>query len=627
MLDLLRRKAQSPYLQGTVIIIVLVFVFWGVGSYQGGGRNVVATVNGEPVSFADYKRAYDVSSDRFRQQFGQDVPESMLADGSFKNRVVDEMIQRILLMQGAREMGVVVTDVELQDKIQKMESFRNNGIFDLERYRQALSSSRLSTTDFEVSVRNDLLVAKVLERLDGFVDTTPRELEDRYHYQNDAIQLGYIMLAAKGYEGKVELADEALTRFYEERAENYKTDRQIKLKYLSFPLGDLAKDIALDDGVVEAYYQRNRAQYDIPARRRARHILIRSQDGAGQNDAQRKQIEDILGRLRKGADFAALAKEFSEDGSAAGGGDLGFFSRGQMVKPFEEAVFALTPGEISEVVETRFGFHIIKLEEIQSAHLKGLEEVRPAIEEKLKREQGRNIAYKKASEAYEQIILAGSMAKYGEVTGSKVMETGFFSSPQPDESFVGKVRLLQVAFKLKKGELSSLIEGNQEYAVLFVADEKAPEVPDIALVRQRVEKDFLAQEATRLAEEDAAALLGALKGGAAPEAEAAQRGAKVEQTDYLARQAPNAKGLPWEFMSQGFGLSMVNPYPENPVVQGNNFYVFWLQEQKAAETSSLAAAQTGVQDEVLREKRQAILASWVDNLRQQATITVNQQML
>jgi len=627
MLDFLRRKAQSPYLQGTVVCIVLVFIFWGVGSYQKGGRNAVATVNGQDVSFEEYRRAYETAFKNFKEQTGRDVPENLIQDGSFKGRVVDELVQTVLLRQGARELGIFVTDAELQEKIQAMEAFRSNGVFDMQRYRNLLAGSRMSTSDFEASLRNDLLTAKVLARLSGFAVATPREIEDRYHYARDEIKLGYMRIGVSQYRDKVEVTDEALTQYLLDNQDSHMTPRQIKLSYLVFPFAEFGKGVELAAGAVEAYYDEHRAEYDLPEKRHARHILIRTPPGSEDKTAARKKADDILARLRKGEDFATLAGQYSEDSSAARGGDLGFFGRGQMVQPFEEAVFGLKPGEVSEVVETQFGFHIVKLEEIQAAQVKTVEQVRPEIEEKLKLAQGRGLAFKMAGEAYEQIIMAGSLAAYGEKSGTGLLTTGMFSQREPEKALAEKRQLLQAAFQLKKGELSSLVEGGAEYAILFVEDEKAPELPELAAVRERVEREYVGYQARKMATEAARAVLAALKEGGDRAELAKEHGVEIKDTGYLSRLSNSPKGLPEQMIAQGFGLTQANPYPENVFTQLELNYVFWLDSLRPTDLTFLAAGQEAINTELLREKREGSLVAWLSGLRQTAKIKINQKLL
>jgi len=631
MLDFFRKKAQSTFLQVTVIVIALVFIFWGVGSYQGSGKNTVASVNGAAISIEQFKRAYEDSYKRYREQTGRDVPEKLVQDGSFRARVREDLIQRLLLLQGAREMGIVVNDVEVQEKIQAMDAFRVGGAFNLPRYQRQLSASRMSPTDFEASMRTDMLTAKVMSQLAAFVDVLPSEIQDRYDYALGRIKLQYLVLPAKGFQGKAKVTDEGLTAFYAEHQDEYKTEPRVQVRYLSFPFakaGGGGAGAVLAAGAVEAYYEANQARYELPEKRHVRHILIRADATASPEvmDAKRKKAEDLLARLKKGEDFATLAKAYSEDSSASRGGDLGFFGRGQMVPAFEDAAFALLAGETSAVVRTDFGFHLIKLEEMQSARVKELSEVRAEIEKSLLEAQGRDLAYKAATDAYEKIIMAGSMEEYGKKSGVTLTQTDFFSRKKPVAAFQGRDQLLDELFKLKKGELSSLLEGTQEFVILFVIDEQMPAVPELAAVRDRVEKDFVAAQASQLAKEDATALLASVKAGGSLAAEAEKRGVKLLETPFLSRLEPPPAGVPVAMVTQGFSLTTAKSCPENILTQPDGFYVFALKEKKAADATQLAGNEAEIRRAVEQEKRLQIMTGWLNNLRQKAKVTINQDI-
>ncbi len=196
------------------------------------------------------------------------------------------------------------------------------------------------------------------------------------------------------------------------------------------------------------------------------------------HEAQKLKAEGILTLAQAAEDFSTLAREYSEGPSGPDGGDLGLFSRGQMVKPFEDAVFSLQPGEISEVVQTDFGYHIILLEEIQEAKVRSLEEVREEIVLALKMEQARPLAFQIVNEAYEKIIGAGSLAAYLSANpDTKVVETEFFSRTDPPAGMSADPLFLERAFQLKENELSSIVETSSGYAIISAAAIMPPEVP------------------------------------------------------------------------------------------------------------------------------------------------------
>lgn len=629
MLDFLRRKAQSTSIQVTILIIILVFVFWGVGTNQNGGRDSVASVDGQSISYQQYRRTYEQTVNRYREQLGGSIPAGLLEQIGVKQQVLNQLIQQLLLQEGARETGLLASNEEVQKAILEMGSFQENGIFSSDRYTQILASSKITKSDFESSIRNDIMDSKIVNHVSRFARVAESELADRFAFENDQVKLEYAAFSANDFAGKVTVDDEALNGFYEKNGDNYKTEPQVKLKYILFRHDQAADSSVFSDQEIAQYYQDNVAQYSTPEQRHARHILIKvaENDSPELKATKQKKAETILALAKAGKDFAELAREYSEGPSGPGGGDLGFFGRGQMVPPFDEAVFALKEGELSDVVETQFGFHIIKLEKINPASVTPQADVRKEIIAALAKRQGKSVTFALANKAYEDIILAGSIEKYAAQGGSPLAETDFFSRTAPPAALAGEQSLINTAFSLKKGELSSLLEGSAGYAILYVEDRKEPVVPPLAEVRAQVEKDFIADGATGLAREAAEALLAAA-GKAASFAEAAQQaGSEVRLTEFYSRDQRSTSNLPASVAGQGLDLSGSSPYPAQVAAAGDVFYVLHFKESKPADPQLFAAQRSDLKNRLTQEKQMKVLAGWLDYLHARAKVTVNQTYL
>jgi peptidyl-prolyl cis-trans isomerase D len=628
MLEFLRNKAQSPYLQATVVIIILVFIFWGVGSNQSGGRDVVATVNDQTISIREYQQAYDRLTNQYREQFGGQLPPQLFAALGIKEMALEQLIEQKLIRQGALDMGVKVSEEEVRQTIHEMEVFRTAGSFDIDRYKEVLSASRIPTADFEAGIRSDLLMQKVMTLMGGFGRVSEREIEERFQYEYGEVKLEYLALPAETFTARVEVSDDQVAAHYDKNKNQYQTQPQVKVKYVSFPIPQ-AGEITIAAEEIESYYRQNLEGFQEPERRQARHILIRTPENASAEDVagKRQQIENILVQAKKGADFAKLARQHSEDSSAADGGDLGFFDRGQMVQPFEEAAFALSVGEISDVVTTRFGFHIIKMEQIKPSRTKPLEEVHKSIADTLRRNEARTAALKKATRAYEQIILAGSLEKFTALEGIDLQETDYFSRQTPPGDFANNRAYLEAAFNLRAGELSSLVTGEKGYAIIFLEEEKAPEVPPLADIRPQVEKDFIAERSQSLAEETAQAVLAEVKAGADLAARARELGLRPQETGFLSRRQAEGSGLPSSVLQEGLALSEARPYPEEVVASDRTYYVFRFKENRAPAAELFAAKQDELRQLLLQQDQMVLEAGWLENLKQQAKITRNERIL
>ncbi|MGV1100161.1 SurA N-terminal domain-containing protein [Thiovibrio sp. JS02] len=630
MLDFLRRKAQSTTIQVTILLIVLVFIFWGVGTNQNGGPDAIATVNKQSINYEQYQRTYEQTLARYRDQFGGNLPAGLLEALNLKEQVLNQLIQQLVMQQGATESGLIASNEEVRKIIQEMESFRENGVFNLDRYKTLLTSSKMTPAEFENSIRTDLLNNKILTHLAHFARVSDGELRDRFALENDAVKLEFVSFAAGDFKGGVTIAEPELTAFYEKSKAAYQTEPQVKLKYLSILYDQAAAGTPpFGEEQIEQYYTMNSDKFSFPEQRRARHILVKSDEKESPElrAGKRQKLETILALAKAGKDFAQLAKEYSDDLSGSEGGDLGFFTRGQMVAPFDEAVFAMKEGTLSDIVETPFGFHIIKLEAITPAKVISLAEAREQIIGELQKRQGREVAFTLANQAYEGIIAAGSLDKYA--TGSHVpaKETDFFSRLNPPREFADNAALLNTAFSLKKGELSSLVETGDGFAVLYVEDVKEPQVPPLAEVRARVERDFVADRAKTLAREAAVTLLATAKKEASLAAGAGKANADLRESGFFSKGTVAASGLPGAVAAQGLKLNAAAPFPETVGENGDTFYVLRFKEIRKASEEEFTRQKAALAEMLKQEKQIQLMGQWLSYLQADAKITTNKKFL
>lgn len=635
MLGLFRRKAQSPTLQFTILIIILVFIFWGVGTNNDKATlNAVATVNDEAISFRDYQKQYDQTINSMRDQFGGSLPSGLLEQLNIKQQVINKLVQSALLRQGAQKIGIYVSDQELQNAIKEMAAFQNNGFFDVNQYEQILAGNRMTVSQFEEGMRYDLLSAKVLDHLGRFGHVSPAALQDIFNYQYRGLKLDYVSFSPDAFKNKVEKTDALLAPFFEANKTKYQTAPQVKIKSLQFLFADFAEDSTPDDEAIEKYYQTNIDSYSLPERRKARHILIKmtATDSAEQKAAKRKQIDAIAAEVKTGKDFAELAKKHSEDSSAKQGGDLGLFGRGQMIKPFEDAVFAMQEGQTSDVVETTFGLHLIKLEKIEAAKTQSLDEVKAAIVTKLSAAASKNKAFQAANEAYEQIIVAGSLAKYTETKstedkGGKISASELFSQQNPPEDLQDSPELVNAAFTLNKGELSSIVESSKGYAILLVDDKIPPAQQELSAVRDTVEGDFIAAESIKLAKQAAEALHAKIKAGGSLAQEAKALTLEMQSTPFISRANNSEAKLPGQIVQEALSLSEQNPLLDKVASDNNTFYVVAYNASQEPDQTLFDEKRAELEAKLVQERKNDLVTAWIETLRQKSKISTNETIL
>ncbi|MCL7488016.1 MAG: SurA N-terminal domain-containing protein [Desulfobulbaceae bacterium] len=629
MLNLLRKQAQSTVIQILVLIIAIVFVFWGVGTNLGTKRNALATVNGEEIPYEDYQRTYDTAIDNLRIQFGGSIPQGLLDGLGMKQQVINQLVQAEILRQGGRDMGINVSRRETQDEIRSMEVFQQNGRFDLDRYKQILSQNRMTPATFEAGLQNDLLTRRVTEAIEKFAILPESAIQSRYDFANEQIRLAYAAFRSADFADQVVVEEDSLAAWFDQQKNNYLTEPQIRLRYLYFAYNDDLEQVTPGEEELRARYEANLEKYTTPEQRHARHILFKvdESDDAQTRIDKKNKAEEVLEKARAGQDFAELAKQYSEGPTGPSGGDLGFFNRGAMVKQFDDVVFQMEPGEISEIVETVFGYHIIQLEAIRPKVTREFEDVQDSIAAEMQKEVVKGVTMDRARQAYEDIIRSGNLDRYAESANNEVMETDYFAKDSPPGPPVSDPRFLDIAFKLKKGELSSIVPTDSGYAIIFIDDIAPPEVPELEAVREEVVADYIAARSIELAGEAAEA---ALEEASANGALAAENlgGAVLQQSPSIKRTDPaDAGDLPAQVVQKGFELTLQQPFPEQPLHQGETFYVFQLLEKGQGDESLDETRRQVLAEQLTQSAQNRLLTDWLAWRQSKADIWINQQIL
>ncbi len=624
MLNILRKNAQSVIIQVIVVVIAVVFVFWGVGSNLDKNPNALAVVNGKEISYRDFQKNYEQAVETYKQQLGGQMPQGFHESIGLKEQVLNQLVQSELLRQGAEKIGVLVSNEAAQRKIQEMDVFKTGGRFDLAQYKAVLERNRLSPTVFENGIKNDLLVNRVIALLGSFAEVSGKEVQDWIDYIDLEINLVWAVFKSEEYLARVNVNEDAVQSWYATRKQNYKFPPQNKLQYLFFSYDDDLKQVVIEDEAIGQYYQEQTGQYNAPEQRRARHILIKvtSEEGPELRAAKKNEAEKVLAQIKKGGDFAQMARQFSEDSTKGNGGDLGFFSRGKMVQPFEDTVFNLKKGEVSGLVETSFGYHIIKLEEVMPAKIQSLSEAKASIRKELEQQAVKAITFKKISKAYEDIIKAGSLAKFSELSGRPTQKTDFFAQNNPPvDSVVRNSAFLQAAFGLRKGELSSIVETNSGYAIIFIDDIKESVVPELSAVRERAVTDFKKEKSAELARLAAEDLLKKIK-----EQQGWPAGPERKDAGYVKRQGP-AGAVPDQIRQDAFAQIGKGAFPEQVIAMDADYYLYQVVASRPGQEGMDAAQRRNLEQQLLAAQKNKLMTDWLDQLRKQAKISTNAKML
>lgn len=388
MLDDIRNKAQSFGVKLIFGLIIVVFVFWGVGNIGGMSSDTLAVVNGEKLSTRDFAKVWQ----RFAQAEKKTNPEAFSDEEQFKQYkrlVLDEMITSRLFLQEAERLGIMVTPHELKAVIDTYPVFHDdNGKFDAERYRRFLASMDMSPGEFEKDMRDDMLRAKLMQYVAMSAGLSDAETRSMYGFRLEKRDMEYVLFSDEEYGKKAEISDDEVSAYYEGHKERFRLPVRASLEYLLLTPESLAGGYPVSDEEAKEYYEKNRDQYKRPAGFQARQIFLASppeastEPGAEEARAKAKAtLEEVQGKIREGEDFASLARQYSQNPYAADiGGMLGWINAGESGVPeIEEAVFALQPGEVTAPLHLSDGYHILRLEEKKEARDLPLDEVKPEI--------------------------------------------------------------------------------------------------------------------------------------------------------------------------------------------------------------------------------------------------------
>jgi len=617
MLRFLRKYSASNSVKILYGVLALLFLVWGVGAVGGQRIDAVAKVHGQTISRRDLERATAVLQQRYQEIFrGNALPASL----DLRGRALDQLIDDALIRHEASRLGLVVTDDELVATITAMPELQENGRFSRDLLERVLRVQR-DRGEFEDGLRRNILHQRVQNLVTDGVQVSDGEIEDRYKVDHEQADLYFVRLPAADSAKTVTLSDADLEKYLADHADRYRVPARVRVRYVVYRPADFASQAEPSEADIAKYYDEHLVdQFTEPEQVHARHILIRpasTTDDA--KAAARKQAEDLLAKVKAGGDFAALAKEHSQDpGSASKGGDLETFPRGQMVPEFDQAAFALQAGQVSDVVETPFGFHIIKVEEHHEAGTKPLDAVRPQIADTLRKERGLELARAQAEADRRQVVKGKSLAEAA--AGRKVEETPPFAVSEPVPGLGQAEEFNQAAFALGTNEVSDLIDTPEGVYLLTPFERVDAHVPQLADVRDRVTADARRERSEAAAKERGEALQAKARDVGLEKA-AAEAGLTVETTGSFERRAGTIPkiGVAGDLKNDAFGLTPEAPLaPKVYTASGGDAVVAALHARTPADMNGFASAKDALHESLVQQKRATTLDAYMTYLKDRA---------
>ena len=507
-------------------LITLPFAFWGVDSYvrNSGAGNDVASIGDSRVTVQQFDQALRERQDQMRQAMGASFKPEMINSPEARLSVLNSLIDQQLLMLESSKNRLVVTDGALRDVIGSIPSLQEDGKFSMEKYERALRAQGMSQPQFEAKLRQDLTLRQLMGTISDSAFVSQAQATTILNLQLEERQYSEFRIAPEQYADKVKVDADAVKKFYDQNQAQFEIPEQVKVEYVILSLDSMLSQISVGDAEIKARFEGHKDKYQQPEERRASHILIVAKT-EGEKAAAKAKAEEVLKEVRKTpAKFADLAKQYSQDpGSAKSGGDLGYFGRGMMVKAFEEAVFKQKEGEISDVLESEFGYHIIKLTGIKTAKVKSLDEVRADIVSELKREAATR-KFAESAEAFNNTVYeqSDSLQPAAEKFKLKIQQSGWLKKnpDQREAAALGPLANEKILASLFSEDAVKNKRNIEAYEIApntllsaRVVEHVAASTRPLESVKNDIEKLLKAQEAATLAKNTGESRLEELKKG------------------------------------------------------------------------------------------------------------------
>ena len=630
MLDRMRR--HKNWLKWSLALVVLAFIALYIpatnNSANGAGMNdAIATVEGNNVTVGQFRRAYARQMEAYRSAYGATMDERLLRQLQIDQRIVSQLVEEEISIAEARRLGISATDEEVKVRILAIPSFQENGQFiGYDRYRQMLQMQNppVRESDFEEQVRRSITVEKLQAALTNWISIPDSEIDAEFRKRNEKVKLAVVNFPADKFREGVQASDDEVAAWFEKKKDTYRIPEKRKVKYALLDVQAIRERTTVTPQQVQRYYEDNAQQYATPEQVRASHVLLKTE---GKNEADVKKLaEEIAAKAKAGADFAALAKQYSEDESNKDkGGDLDFFSKGAMVPEFDQAAFAMQPGQVSDPVKTSFGYHVIKMVEKRPATSKPLAEVQAQIEDQLKWQRAQDEAQRTADEIGGKLKTAADLDTIAKPRGFTVAESSFFARDEPIAGLGMAPAAAEQAFTLPEGEVSPVIRTPQGFVFLTVTGKQDPYVPKLEEVKAEVRDDVLKQKAIEAAQQKATAIAAQLKSGDF-NATAKAAGLEAKTTDLIARGAPIADvGVSPAVDAAAFSLAA--GAVSDPITTDTGAVVIKVLEKKDATPAEIAAGKQQTKDELMQERRGRFYASYMGKARERMKVQINQQLL
>ena len=632
MLDRMRR--HKGWLKWSLALVVLTFVVFYIPDFltttTGASPNeTLADVEGEPITVGAFTRRYNAQVQAYRNAYGGQMNDQLLKQLGIDRQILQQLIDEESMVAESRKQGITVSDVEIRERILALPGFQENGKFVGEqRYRQILQIQNppLTTTDFETSLRRAIQIEKLRTALTGWMSVSDADVIAEFKKRNEKVKLDVVPVTAAAFKSKVTVTDAELVPYFDKAKDKYRIGEKRKIKYAQVNVEQVRGTLTVPEAEIAAFYQQNLTQYQTPAQVRASHILLKI-EGKDEKAVQ-AQAEEVLKKAKApNADFAALAKQYSEDDTNnTNGGDLDYFGRGRMVAEFEQVAFAMKPGEISNVVKTAFGFHIIKVVDNQPETTRPLAQVHAELEDQLKWQKAQAEAEKIAKAIEATTKTPADLDKVATERNLTVVETNLIASDEPIQGVGAQPELSSRVFAMKEGEVTPAMRVATGWVFATVTGRQESYVPQLAEVKAKVADDVRQEKAAEMARQRATAIAADLKTAKDFTAAAKRAGLEVKTTELVARGAaiPDL-GISEAVDAAAFALPQGGV--SDAISTPTGTAVIRVVEKVAVTDAELSSGKDVLRDELVNVRRDKFFGAYMQKAKSGLKINIRQDTL
>jgi peptidyl-prolyl cis-trans isomerase D len=634
MLDRMRR--HKNWLKWSLAIVVLTFVLLYIPDFVqtrtsgtgAGPREVVALIDSRTVTANDFQQRYLSQVQAYRQQFGGNLNDQLLRQLGIDQQILSQMIDEQVGLIEAEQNGITVSDDELAQQIFSIPALQENGRFIGEqRYEQLLLSQNppMTKMQFEDSLRRSMVLDKLRAALTDWLAVSDGDVQREYNQRNEKVKLQVVALTEAKFRSAVTVTDADIASHFEAHKAEYRIGEQRKIKYLLLDREQARLKISVPPSDIQRYYNDNIQQYQTPEQVKASHILLKTE---GKDEAAvRQKAEQVLKEVKSGGDFAALARKYSEDdGSKANGGDLDYFARGRMVPEFEKVAFTLEPGQVSDLVKSQFGFHIIKVIDKRPGATRPLDEVRSQIQDQLALQLADQKITDQAAQFASRIKTIADLEPMARELQTMVQESGLFQRGDPVPGLGAAPQVAAAAFTLQGTAASAPLGTARGPVFIAVSERKDPYVPMLDEVKEKVREDLIKTKATEASRERASAIAAALKSSKDFAAAAKAQGLEAKDTELVPRGAalPDI-GVSSEVDRVAFSLPAGSV--SDPIQTTDGTVIVRVVEKHDVTPDELRQGQEAFRAELLNERRARFFSAYMGKAREKMKVEIKSDVL